>query len=237
MNIEAIRSLRHRFDPRQTLLNIAAAFSDVIPLDRIGVAAPSMHRSEFRVLGLWDRRVGLMSPGGVFPFAGTAGGWVREFGVPIMGCSPDEMKPYPQTHDYLLRERLASNCLLPLDLGAFGRGVMYLLSRQTAAFRAHNLGIGLRVKEVIESGVRASLAVEQLEHGSEIEPVESGTAKAPPGDRLHDVERRHIEQVLERTNGLIDGQRGAARILGLHPSTLRNRMKRLGARRFPRDAR
>jgi formate hydrogenlyase transcriptional activator len=34
--------------------------------------------------------------------------------------------------------------------------------------------------------------------------------------------------VLEATDGVISGPRGAAKILGLHPNTLRSRMERLG---------
>jgi formate hydrogenlyase transcriptional activator len=45
---------------------------------------------------------------------------------------------------------------------------------------------------------------------------------------LEEVERRHILAVLERTGGVIHGPRGAARILDLHPNTLRSRMEKLG---------
>jgi PAS domain S-box-containing protein len=45
---------------------------------------------------------------------------------------------------------------------------------------------------------------------------------------LQQVEKRHILEVLARTEGVIEGSRGAAKLLGLHPNTLRSRMKRLG---------
>jgi formate hydrogenlyase transcriptional activator len=45
---------------------------------------------------------------------------------------------------------------------------------------------------------------------------------------LEEYEKRHILKVLERTAGVIHGPKGAARILALHPSTLRSRMKKLG---------
>jgi PAS domain S-box-containing protein len=48
---------------------------------------------------------------------------------------------------------------------------------------------------------------------------------------LENVERSHILQVLEKTRGVIEGPRGAARILNLHPNTLRSRMKKLGIER------
>jgi formate hydrogenlyase transcriptional activator len=45
------------------------------------------------------------------------------------------------------------------------------------------------------------------------------------------VERGHILAALERTGWVIEGPRGAARILQLHPNTLRSRMHKLGIRR------
>ena len=45
---------------------------------------------------------------------------------------------------------------------------------------------------------------------------------------LADAERRHIESVLAHTKGVVEGPDGAARILDLHPNTLRSRMKKLG---------
>ena len=45
---------------------------------------------------------------------------------------------------------------------------------------------------------------------------------------LEAVERAHIEEILRQTRGVIGGKGGAAEILGLPISTLRNRMKKLG---------
>jgi transcriptional regulator with GAF, ATPase, and Fis domain len=50
-------------------------------------------------------------------------------------------------------------------------------------------------------------------------------------ESLEDVERAHIQRVLEQTQWAIEGPRGAARILGLNPSTLRGRLRKLGIRK------
>jgi PAS domain S-box-containing protein len=50
---------------------------------------------------------------------------------------------------------------------------------------------------------------------------------------LQEVEREHILAVLRQANWVIAGPRGAAKILGLHPNTLGNRMKKLGISRQP----
>jgi formate hydrogenlyase transcriptional activator len=46
--------------------------------------------------------------------------------------------------------------------------------------------------------------------------------------KLAEVEKRHILKILEKTNWRIDGSKGAAILLGLHPNTLRGRMQKLG---------
>jgi transcriptional regulator with GAF, ATPase, and Fis domain len=58
----------------------------------------------------------------------------------------------------------------------------------------------------------------------------SGTVGTQGGrlDTLEAVERRHIQRVLKHTTGKLYGEEGAAAILGLNPSTLRSRMKKLG---------
>jgi transcriptional regulator with GAF, ATPase, and Fis domain len=53
---------------------------------------------------------------------------------------------------------------------------------------------------------------------------------------LEAIERRHISGVLRQTNWVIDGPRGAARILGLHPNTLRSRLKKLGITRSSHES-
>lgn len=45
---------------------------------------------------------------------------------------------------------------------------------------------------------------------------------------LEEVERKHISDVLERVHWRISGKQGAAEILGLKPTTLHSRMKKLG---------
>ena len=42
---------------------------------------------------------------------------------------------------------------------------------------------------------------------------------------------RNLLAVLRQTKWVIDGPRGAATILGLHPNTLRSRLKKLGLSR------
>jgi len=61
-------------------------------------------------------------------------------------------------------------------------------------------------------------------------PVRVGGPAADP-EALREVERQHIVAVLKRTGWRVDGPQGAARVLNMHPSTLRSRMQKLGIRR------
>jgi len=67
------------------------------------------------------------------------------------------------------------------------------------------------------------------------QPVPAPAPDPGGGESLNEVERRHIEAVLRQKNWTIEGERGAARVLNMHPNTLRSRIKKLGLRR-PRDS-
>ena len=62
-------------------------------------------------------------------------------------------------------------------------------------------------------------------------PIVSGGPESQPGETLESNERNHIRATLEQTGWVIDGPQGAAKILAIHPSTLRSRMKKLGIAR------
>jgi formate hydrogenlyase transcriptional activator len=67
-----------------------------------------------------------------------------------------------------------------------------------------------------------------------LEPAEVPVQEAqrPSGLRtLEEVERTHILAALQQAEGVVDGPKGAARILNLHPNTLRHRMTKLGIKR------
>jgi formate hydrogenlyase transcriptional activator len=51
------------------------------------------------------------------------------------------------------------------------------------------------------------------------------------GTTLEEIERNHIQRMLSTTLWRIEGRRGAAELLGMKPSTLRSRLRKLGIRR------
>jgi transcriptional regulator with GAF, ATPase, and Fis domain len=62
---------------------------------------------------------------------------------------------------------------------------------------------------------------------------EAGEAVVNTSTLMVDVERSHIVRMLHANEWRIEGPRGAAGALGLKPSTLRSRMRRLGVKRLP----
>jgi PAS domain S-box-containing protein len=64
-------------------------------------------------------------------------------------------------------------------------------------------------------------------HGS----PEAASPQSASSQSLEDAERFHLERVLTSTSWVVEGPKGAARILEVNPSTLRSLMKRLGVRR------
>jgi DNA-binding NtrC family response regulator len=83
------------------------------------------------------------------------------------------------------------------------------------------------LENVVERAMIASTGdVLQLD-----EPLRVGRTSNVPAvipDNLDEVQRMHIESILERCNWRINGPGNAAERLGIHPNTLRFRMKKLG---------
>ena len=72
---------------------------------------------------------------------------------------------------------------------------------------------------------------EVLDAPVDLAGTRSAPEAAPSSLSLEDAERRHVANVLESTNWIIEGPKGAAKVLDMNPSTLRSLMKRLGIRR------
>ena len=84
---------------------------------------------------------------------------------------------------------------------------------------------------ILTSGSELQAPLNELRStpGNGSEALQPGPPTAPKKpSSLEDIERAHIEDVLRQTKGVIGGKGGAAEILGLPISTLRNRMKKLG---------
>ena len=96
-----------------------------------------------------------------------------------------------------------------------------VLERATILSAGQELG-----PEVLDLPVRPA-AASPLAVTLPVEPLSTG-----PVATLDDLQRAHIRRVLGLTAGRLYGRGGAADLLGLRPTTLQSRMKRLGVARF-----
>ena len=74
----------------------------------------------------------------------------------------------------------------------------------------------------------ARLVIPESMLGGSRTPPDSAS---PPNRALSVIERQHILNVLGECDWQVEGEKGAAKILGLHPNTLRNRLTKLGITR------
>jgi len=82
-------------------------------------------------------------------------------------------------------------------------------------------------------------ATQPAQPANEVQPQVIAQAATPsfitpppiPSTSLDDLQRQHILNVLAQTNWVIEGDSGAAKMLNLHPNTLRSRLKKMGIQR------
>ncbi len=148
-----------------------------------------------------------------------------------------------------LRERLADlarliEALLAEQTRRTGRRGMKVTAEGLAKLAAHawpgnlrELGNVLERATILASTSSSRLGPEVLD----LPAAEAGPERPRPDPpakplalaTLEEVQREHIARVLQATGGRIYGPQGAARILGVPPSTLQSRMKKLELKRGP----
>jgi hypothetical protein len=134
----------------------------------------------------------------------------RKLGKSIEGLSQDSM-------DRLMRYAWPGNV----------RELQNIVERAVILSQGPILDVEPELVPVLASGVPPDLARKAFEMAA---AQSSGPLPAAP-PTLEAVERAHIMAVLKETDGVIEGPKGAAKILNLHPNTLRHRLKKLGIKR------
>jgi len=98
-----------------------------------------------------------------------------------------------------------------------------------AALQAHHWPGNVReLEHVIERAVILSRGAELSFDKALSVPIQEGD---PEPETMAEAERAHIRRVLEAARWRVAGPNGAALRLGLRPTTLESRMKKLGIRR------
>lgn len=76
------------------------------------------------------------------------------------------------------------------------------------------------------------LRLTEQEEGDFLSLADDPGARSKDERSLHHVEHDHVLDVLDQCRWIIEGEHGAASLLGIPPSTLRSKMKRLGVKRL-----
>ncbi len=87
----------------------------------------------------------------------------------------------------------------------------------------------------LDSDLIPVMGAKAAENPGPLGPESHAIAPKPVAElpTLNEIERNHILAALHKTGGKIEGANGAAKILDLHPNTLRHRMQKLGIRTAP----
>ncbi|HXW05336.1 MAG TPA: sigma 54-interacting transcriptional regulator [Vicinamibacterales bacterium] len=129
---------------------------------------------------------------------------------------------------------------VPLLAGLFVTGLARKLGKPLERFSARSMerlmdyswpGNVRELQNVVErAAIVARGPILELDPAfAGVDPAAPAEPERPPdGKTLDQVQRSHIVEVLKMTGGVVEGTKGAATILGLHPNTLRSRMKKLG---------
>ncbi|MGE0711260.1 MAG: sigma 54-interacting transcriptional regulator [Planctomycetota bacterium] len=136
----------------------------------------------------------------------------------------------PQLCEVLLEEQAQRTGRRGLRLGEAGRAAILA---HTWPGNVRELANALERAAILCRG--ETIGLEQL--GLAATPPAAGELATDAALTLDEVQRRHIERVLQQTGGKIAGAGGAAQLLGLKPTTLRSRMERLGVALPREDAR
>ncbi len=224
-------------DRNRVLHSIIDAVSGELEIDRAGIAVRDASGKFFEVFAHATRiKIGRGEPGSRFPYDGTVGKWVCERNKPFYGYRRSEILPFPATFDFFVEERIESNWVGPLAVNSQVEGAVYLLSRTPAQFSPKHGELLDSIRRFVESYLALTFAITDGPKRHRTQPPTNGNGVNGHVEQhsplsLAQVQKIYIESVLGQTRGVIEGPQGAARILGLPPSTLRNRMKRLGASR------
>jgi formate hydrogenlyase transcriptional activator len=139
--------------------------------------------------------------------------FARQFGKQVTGIAQDTM-----------------DLLSQYDWPGNIRELQNVVERAVVLSRGPILKLGANLLPATSAGGTSTADVPGLDldrHKSEEAISDVGSSS------LEHVERRHILAVLQETNWVIEGECGAAKILDLHPNTLRSRMNKLGIKRSP----
>ncbi len=114
----------------------------------------------------------------------------------------------------------------------YGKSIAAIPAHAMNAMEAHDWPGNVReLQHVIERAVILTRGAELAFDAGILDPAPGGPSGPPPIGTLEAAERSHILKALEACGWQVSGKAGAADLLGLRPSTLDFRIKKLGIKR------
>ncbi len=224
-----LQSLSRSVHPTVLLNALLDSLKDRLTLHEAGLGLADLPNDRWHVLAYAAPAGRSEALDGQSSFSKTVGERVVSSKQPFIGSCLADVEAFPGTYDSMRDRGLKSALAVPLETGHPEHSVLYLLSRDENAFREQDLEIVLPVARSIERLLGSFLELRNLSQGR--------TTPSAPAARtelsLQTAQRQHIEHVLRMTGGVIEGPRGAAKLLDIPPSTLRKRMRKIGASRHP----
>ena len=115
--------------------------------------------------------------------------------------------------------------------GKMGREIKNIPEKVIDALMLYDWPGNIReLENMIERALILSVG-NTLEYGDWIPSTKNTGTNQASLLKMEDVEKEHILSVLNQTNWKVSGEKGAAKILGLNPTTLESRMKKLEIKR------
>ncbi|MDN3658606.1 sigma 54-interacting transcriptional regulator [Ferruginibacter paludis] len=112
-----------------------------------------------------------------------------------------------------------------------GREIKHIPDKVIAALMLYDWPGNIReLENMVERALILSVG-DTLEYGDWVPSAKNMAVSQTTLSKMEDVERAHIMSVLNQTNWKVSGEKGAAKILGLNPTTLESRMKKLEIKR------
>jgi len=115
--------------------------------------------------------------------------------------------------------------------GKIGRKITNIPNKVMDGLMAYDWPGNIRELENIIERAMILSTEGTLEYGDWIPTEKVSVNGKPAASKLEDLERNHILDTLNKTGWKVSGEKGAAKILGLNPTTLEARMKKLGIKR------
>jgi PAS domain S-box-containing protein len=184
--------------------------------ERVGGA--KTRKVDVRVIAATNRRLNAAVVGGRFRADLFYRLNVYPITVPPLRARPEDIPPLVQHFTFRIAARM-------------GKKIETIPAATMDALMAYDWPGNVReLRNVIERAIITSsgpaLFLPETLEAVSIQPA-TGPEETPQFDSLAAVERHHIARVLQATGWRISGERGAAAVLGLNPSTLRYRIKKL----------